>query len=117
VIGAGWRNGYGNAVEIKHGGSISTLYGHLSGFAAGVRTGARVRQGDAIGYVGATGYATGPHLHYEFKISGMHQDPLKVALPKAQPVPPSQRAQFDLAAAEARAQLALAASAVALRFE
>jgi murein DD-endopeptidase MepM/ murein hydrolase activator NlpD len=117
VIGAGWRNGYGKTIEVKHGGSISTLYAHLSGFAPGVRNGARVRQGDAIGYVGATGYATGPHLHYEFKISGMHQDPMKVALPKATPVPPSQRPKFELAAAEARGHLTLAATAAPNRFE
>jgi murein DD-endopeptidase MepM/ murein hydrolase activator NlpD len=117
VIGVGWRNGYGKTIEVKHGGSISTLYAHLSGFAPGVRNGARVRQGDAIGYVGATGYATGPHLHYEFKISGMHQDPMKVALPKATPVPHSQRPKFELAAAEARGHLTLAATAAPNRFE
>jgi murein DD-endopeptidase MepM/ murein hydrolase activator NlpD len=117
VISAGWRNGYGNAVEVKHGGSIVTLYGHLSGFPAGIRTGARVRQGDPIGYVGATGYATGPHLHYEFKVSGMHQDPMRVALPKATPVPPHLRVQFQAAATEASATIALVRSADAARFE
>lgn len=117
VLSAGWRNGYGNAVEIKHGGSISTLYGHLSGFASGIRAGARVRQGDAIGFVGATGLATGPHLHYEFKVSGVHQDPMKVALPKAAPVPPNLRAQFQEAAADASAKLAVVRSAQASRFE
>ena len=117
VISAGWRNGYGNAVEVKHGGSISTLYGHLSAFASGIRAGARVRQGEAIGYVGATGYATGPHLHYEFKISGVHQDPLRVALPKATPVPANLRAQFDAAAAEAAARIALVRTAPSARFE
>ncbi|APV48737.1 hypothetical protein BWI17_03005 [Betaproteobacteria bacterium GR16-43] len=117
VLGAGWRNGYGNAVEIKHGGAISTLYGHLSGFAGGIRAGTRVRQGDAIGYVGATGWATGPHLHYEFKVSGMHQDPMKVALPKASPVAPGLRAEFDAVARDASAKLDLVRTAQASRFE
>jgi murein DD-endopeptidase MepM/ murein hydrolase activator NlpD len=117
VLSAGWRNGYGNAVEIKHGGAISTLYGHLSGYAGGIRAGTRVRQGDAIGYVGATGWATGPHLHYEFKVSGMHQDPMKVALPKASPVAPGLRAEFDAAARDASAKLDLVRTAQASRFE
>ena len=117
ILSAGWRDGYGNAVEVKHGGSISTLYGHLSGFAAGIRTGTRVRQGDPIGYVGATGWATGPHLHYEFKISGMHQDPLRVALPKATPVPAHLKAQFDVAAADAASRIGLVRTALSARFE
>src|SRR6185436_849077 len=94
VVAAGPRGGYGNAIEVRHGGSVTTLYAHLSGFARGVRAGTRVRQGEPIGYVGATGYATGPHLHYEFKISGLHQDPMKVALPKAEPVPAKHRDNF-----------------------
>ncbi len=117
VISAGNRGGYGNAVEIRHGGSITTLYAHLSGFAKGIRGGARVRQGEPIGYVGATGYATGPHLHYEFKISGMHQDPMRVALPKAEPVPARLRDNFMQAAAQARATIARVASAPPARFE
>jgi murein DD-endopeptidase MepM/ murein hydrolase activator NlpD len=117
VIAMGPRGGYGNAIEVKHGGSITTLYGHLSGFAKGLRTGSRVRQGEPIGFVGATGYATGPHLHYEFKISGMHQDPMRVALPKAEPVPASQRARFDAVASEARATLGRVSAAAPTRFE
>lgn len=117
VVSAGWRNGYGNAVEIKHGGGIQTLYGHLSGFAANLRAGARVRQGDPIGFVGATGLATGPHLHYEFKISGIHQDPMRVALPKATPVPAQLRAQFEAAANEASAKLRVIRTADVARFE
>jgi len=93
------------------------LYGHLSGFAPGVRSGARVRQGEPIGFVGATGWATGPHLHYEFKISGIHQDPMKVALPKATPVPASLRARFDDAAASAGSRIAMVRSSPSLRFE
>jgi len=117
VVSAGWRNGYGNAVEIRHGGGIQTLYGHLSGFANGVRAGTRVRQGDPIGFVGATGLATGPHLHYEFKISGIHQDPMRVALPKATPVPTHLRAKFEAAATDASTKLAIVRTADAARFE
>lgn len=117
VLFAGWRNGYGNTIEVKHGGGITTLYGHLSGFPPGIRTGVRVRQAEAIGFVGATGWATGPHLHYEFKIAGMHQDPMKVALPKATPVPANLRARFDSEAGEAQARISLVRAASSPRFE
>jgi murein DD-endopeptidase MepM/ murein hydrolase activator NlpD len=117
VLSAGGRGGYGNAVEIRHGGGVTTLYAHLSGFAPGLRTGSRVRQGELIGYVGATGYATGPHLHYEFKLAGIHQDPMRVALPKAEPVPQQLRAKFDRVAMDARAKMELVAGAAAARFE
>jgi murein DD-endopeptidase MepM/ murein hydrolase activator NlpD len=117
VMSMGMRGGYGNAVEIRHGGSITTLYGHLSAFAHGIHPGARVRQGEAIGYVGMTGYATGPHLHYEFKIAGTHQDPLRVALPKADPVPARLKAQFLQVASQARATIDLVSTASAARFE
>ena len=117
VVSAGWRNGYGNTVELRHGGGITTLYAHLSGFANGAKTGARVRQGDPVGFVGATGWATGPHLHYEFKVSGMHQDPMKVALPKATPVPARLAARFAEAARTAETRIAQVRSAPSLRFE
>ena len=117
VVSAGWRGGYGNAVEIRHGSGITTLYGHLSAFASGIHAGTRVQQGQAVGYVGATGYATGPHLHYEFRIAGVFQDPLRVALPKAEPVPARLRAQFTEIAAHARAQIDLVSSASSGRFE
>jgi murein DD-endopeptidase MepM/ murein hydrolase activator NlpD len=117
VLSAGVRGGYGNAIEIRHGGGVVTLYGHLSGFAPGVRAGARVRQGEPIGYVGATGWATGPHLHYEFKLAGIHQDPLKVALPKAQPVPAHMRARFASVANDAAVTMDLVGTAIAARFE
>jgi murein DD-endopeptidase MepM/ murein hydrolase activator NlpD len=117
VVAAGARGGYGNAVEIRHGGGINTLYAHLSGFAAGVRAGARVHQGQAVGFVGATGYATGPHLHYEFKVAGVHQDPLRVALPKAEPVPSHLRQSFLAIANDSRAKLELVSSAPSGRFE
>jgi murein DD-endopeptidase MepM/ murein hydrolase activator NlpD len=117
VVAAGNRGGYGNAVEIRHGGSITTLYAHLSGFARGVRAGARVRQGEPIGYVGATGFATGPHLHYEFKISGAHQDPMKVALPKAEPIPARLRDRFTQVADKARVTITRVSAAAPARFE
>ena len=117
VVFAGWRNGYGKTLEIKHGGAISTLYAHLSKFSSGIRAGAHVRQGDPVAYVGATGWATGPHLHYEFKISGIHQDPMKVVLPKATPVPARLRASFDAEAADAGARIAMVRESASLRFE
>ena len=117
VLSSGWRNGYGNTVELRHGGGITTLYAHLSGFAAGAKPAARVRQGDPVGFVGATGWATGPHLHYEFKVSGMHQDPMKVALPKATPVPARLAAQFAEAARTAESRIAQVRSTPSIRFE
>lgn len=117
VVAAGTRGGYGNAVEIRHGGSVTTLYAHLSGFSKGIRAGARVRQGEPIGFVGSTGYATGPHLHYEFKIGGVHQDPMRVALPKAEPIPARLRDDFMQVASRARATIARVSAAPPARFE
>ncbi len=117
VLAAGTRGGYGNAVEVKHGNGVTTLYAHLSGFAQGVRAGNRIQQGQPVGFVGATGFATGPHLHYEFKMSGIHQDPLRVALPKADPVPAHLKSQFTQVAASARATIERVGSAPAARFE
>jgi murein DD-endopeptidase MepM/ murein hydrolase activator NlpD len=95
---AGRQGGYGNVVVLRHQSKYTTWYGHLSGFAKGIRTGRRVAQGDVIGYVGATGLATGPHLHYEFRISGVHQNPLRVAMPAAPPITPEQKPKFEQAA-------------------
>jgi murein DD-endopeptidase MepM/ murein hydrolase activator NlpD len=117
VVAAGPRGGYGNAVEVRHGGSITTLYAHLSAFARGIRAGSRVRQGEPIGYVGATGFATGPHLHYEFKIGGVHQDPMRVALPKAEPVPAQLRGEFARVSEQARSTIARVSTGTAARFE
>jgi murein DD-endopeptidase MepM/ murein hydrolase activator NlpD len=117
VVAAGPRGGYGNAVEVRHGSGITTLYAHLSGFAGGIRAGARVQQGQPIGFVGATGYATGPHLHYEFKVAGIHQDPLRVALPKAEPVPARLRSHFLAIANDARAKIDLVGAVPSGRFE
>jgi murein DD-endopeptidase MepM/ murein hydrolase activator NlpD len=83
---AGQRGGYGNAIMLTHGSSVSTLYGHLSRFARNVHIGTHVQQGDVIGYVGMTGLATGPHLHYEYLINGVHRNPQTVQLPGAEPL-------------------------------
>jgi murein DD-endopeptidase MepM/ murein hydrolase activator NlpD len=117
VVAAGPRGGYGNAIELRHSGGITTLYGHLSRFASGIHAGVHVTQGEPIGYVGMTGWATGPHLHYEFRVGGVFKDPLKVALPKASPVSPQLRARFAQVAADARATIDLVSSAPAARFE
>lgn len=90
----GVKGGYGNTIIIKHGERYTTLYAHLSKFSASVNNGARVEQGDIIGYVGATGLATGPHLHYEFRLDGVHRDPLTVDLPKALPIEKRYRVEF-----------------------
>jgi murein DD-endopeptidase MepM/ murein hydrolase activator NlpD len=92
---AGVKGGYGNVVILRHQTKYTTLYGHLSGFGRTIRTGGKVSQGDVIGYVGSTGLATGPHLHYEFRINDIHQDPLTVAMPDAPPITPDRRATFD----------------------
>ncbi len=81
---AGQASGYGNMVVLKHWRGYSTAYAHMSRFAAGIHTGVKVRQGDVIGYVGSTGWATGPHLHYEFRINNQAQDPLKVKIEQVQ---------------------------------
>lgn len=94
VTRRGRHGGYGNAVEIQHGGGITTLYAHMSRFASGVRVGSRVRQGQLIGYVGMTGLANGPHLHYEFRVNGVHRDPVRVRLPDAEPLAPQYRERF-----------------------
>lgn len=84
---AGYKGGYGKVVILRHGEKYSTLYGHMSRFAKGIGTGKRVKQGQTIGYVGMTGLATGPHLHYEFHVNGVHRNPLTVELPKALGIP------------------------------
>lgn len=87
--------GYGNLIEIRHPNGFRTRYGHLRGFARGLHVGSRVHQGDVIGYVGMTGLATGPHLHYEMIRSGRQVDPLSVKLPAGDPVPSQARAQWQ----------------------
>jgi murein DD-endopeptidase MepM/ murein hydrolase activator NlpD len=94
IIFRGKKGGYGNAVIIQHGQTYTTLYGHLSRFNKKTKRGARVKQGQVIGYVGMTGLATGPHLHYEFRVNGVHRNPLTVKLPAAQPIAKKYRTDF-----------------------
>jgi murein DD-endopeptidase MepM/ murein hydrolase activator NlpD len=94
VLFRGVQGGYGNTIILQHGGNITTLYGHMSRF-GGAREGARVNQGDVIGYVGKSGLATGPHLHYEYRVNGAHRNPRTVALPPADPIPAERQAQFQ----------------------
>ena len=110
----GVQNGYGNVVYLKHPGGIQTVYGHQSRFAKGLRRGDRVSQNEVIGYVGMTGLATGPHLHYEFRISGMHKDPLSVDLPVADPLSGTEMARFKTSTAPLLAQLSQMQQALAL---
>lgn len=105
---AGRQNGYGNLIVLKHQGTYSTAYGHLNGFAAGLRKGAKVSQGETIGYVGQTGLASGPHLHYEFRINAQQVNPLAVTIPTAIPLEPSQLGRFKSATDVLRSQLGLA---------
>lgn len=94
IIHRGRKGGYGSTVIIQHGSSYSTLYAHLSNYARGIRTGSRIKQGQTIGYVGSSGLATGPHLHYEFRLNGVHRNPLTVKLPDVQPLPKQYMADF-----------------------
>lgn len=99
VIFRGQKNGYGNAIIVQHGGNITTLYAHMHRFDNSSRVGSRVRQGQVIGYVGMTGLATAPHLHYEYRLNGVHRNPRTVQLPKADPIKDEYRAEFLAAAA------------------
>lgn len=106
---AGSQNGYGNVVQVRHGGDRSTLYAHLSKI--DVRTGQRVDQGQRVGAVGSTGWATGPHLHFEFRINGQHRDPLLIAkASETIKLAPTQRHQFAQLATQVRSQLEVASS-------
>lgn len=107
---AGIQGGYGKVIILRHPGRFSTLYGHLSGFAPGLRKGRHISQGEVIGFVGATGLASGPHLHYEFRIDNVYQNPLTVALPGAPALSEIQMARFRAQAADRLAQLDLVRS-------
>ncbi len=91
---AGRKGGYGNTVVIKHGQRYQTLYAHMNGFAKGIRSGSNVKQGQIIGYIGTTGLSTGPHLHYEFQVNGVHVDPLSQKLPISDPIHASEKQRF-----------------------
>ena len=92
---AGRRNGCGNEIVIKHSNDYSTRYCHLSKFKSSIKKGTKVIQGETIGFVGSTGLATGPHLHYEFKIGNKHVDPVKLQLPSAEPISQNLRPDFN----------------------
>ncbi|MGY8796124.1 MAG: OapA family protein [Woeseiales bacterium] len=94
VIFRGVKSGYGNVVILQHGGNITTLYAHMSKFASSVRNGTRVRQGQTIGYVGKTGLVTGVHLHYEYRLNGVHRNSRTVKLPQADPIRAEYRQEF-----------------------
>ncbi len=103
----GSQRGYGNTVIVQHRDKYSTLYAHLNGFAKGLSNGQRVRQGQVIGYVGMTGWATGPHLHYEIRINNVPHDPMKIALPAVQPLDRNELANFKANTAPMLERLAL----------
>lgn len=113
VVFAGTKGGYGKTIELKHNTMHTTLYAHLSKFAQ-VKAGSSVKKGQVIGYVGKTGLASGPHLHFEFRVNGVHQNPLTVALPKLQAIPEADKKAFDshakkmIALLQARKNTALA---------
>ena len=91
----GRQSGYGRTVEIKHGGNIKTLYAHLERFNTKLKVGSKVKQGEIIAFVGDSGQATGPHLHFEFWQGEIRSDPVKVKLPSAKPVNNAQRNEFE----------------------
>ena len=101
----GTKGGYGKTVILSHGGKYTTLYAHMSRYKKGVNSGKRVKQGQIIGYIGSTGLATGPHLHYEFRVNGTHRNPLTVKLPKAEPLPKRYHVEFKAQATPLITQL------------
>lgn len=103
----GVKGGYGNVIIVQHRAAYRTLYGHMSAFANNLQTGSRVRQGQIIGYVGKSGLASGPHLHYEFLVNNVHRDPLTVALPNSLPLPKEDKAEFSAKAEPLLSQLSL----------
>lgn len=104
VAFVGTKGGYGRVVILEHGGGVSTLYGHMSRF-AGIRAGQRVRQGSTIGFVGSSGAATGPHLHYEYLVNGVHKNPRTVLLPTAAPISDGYRAEFAVSSGQLLSKL------------
>lgn len=105
VIFAGKKGGYGKVVIVQHGQKYTTLYAHMNRIRPGMKRGKRVSQGQTIGYVGSTGYATGPHLHYEFRVNGVHRNPLTVPLPQASPLPKAELTRFNPLSVKMLAQL------------
>lgn len=109
VIWRGTKGGYGRTVILQHGGNITTLYAHMSKYNSKVTSGTRVKQGQTIGYVGMSGTATGPHLHYEFRVNGVHKNPMTVKLPVAQPIPKKELARFKSQTSQLVAELQIKA--------
>jgi len=107
IVHRGRKGGYGRTVIIQHGTKYSTLYAHLNAYNLKFRVGSKVKQGQTIGYLGSSGLATGPHLHYEFRVNGVHRNPLTVRLPISKPVPKRYLADFELTTAPLLAQLNL----------
>ena len=105
IVSMGLNGGYGKSVVLQHGGVYSTLYAHLSRYARGTKKGKSVRQGQTIGYVGQTGLATGPHLHYEFRLNGVHRNPLTIELPTATPIAKKLMPDFQKQTSQLLAQL------------
>ncbi|MFC4260272.1 OapA family protein [Marinobacter lacisalsi] len=102
---AGWKGGYGRTVVLSHGDNITTLYAHMSKLGKNINNGTRVKQGQTIGYVGASGMVTGAHLHYEFRLNGVARNSRTIDLPEANPVPESELARFKAATQQQIAQL------------
>jgi murein DD-endopeptidase MepM/ murein hydrolase activator NlpD len=107
VIFRGTKGGYGRTVIVRHGSQYTTLYAHMSKYRSNVGNGTRVRQGQVIGYVGKSGLATGPHLHYEFRVNGVHRNPLTIKLPAAEPLAKKYQSQFASTSAPLLSQLDL----------
>lgn len=109
VIFKGKKGGYGNVMILQHGSKYTTLYAHLNSYNRKLKVGSKVTQGQTIAYVGKTGLATGPHLHYEFRVNGVHRNPLTVKLPESTPVPEQHMADFESTTTPMLAQLELVA--------
>jgi murein DD-endopeptidase MepM/ murein hydrolase activator NlpD len=105
IVHRGKKGGYGNTIVIRHGSTYSTLYAHMSKYRSGLKTGSKVKQGQTIGYVGSSGLATGPHLHYEFRVNDAHRDPLKVKFPGADPLNKKYMDDFNVKAESLMAQI------------
>ena len=107
VIFKGTKGGYGRVVMIQHGSKYTTVYAQLNSYNKNIRVGKKVKQGQTIAYLGSSGLATGPHLHYEFRVNGVHRNPLTVRLPSSQPIPKNQLADFEQTITPVLAQLDL----------
>ena len=112
IVHRGNKGGYGRTIIVKHGTKYSTLYAHMHKYAKNTQVGKRIKQGQIIGYVGKSGLATGPHLHYEFRVNGVHRNPLTVKLPDASPLPKSEMQRFKTATADQFARLDLYSSTI-----